>query len=158
MTNTPKKRIDSASRIIKASPQTIFQAFIDPEALVSWLPPEGMKGQIYEFDARNGRVFLMSLTYNDADHSSTGKTSEHTDVVQGRFLNLVPDEQIVQLIEFESNDPMFAGEMTMTWTFAIVQDGTEVTIVCENVPKGIRQEDHAVGLRSSLENLAFFVE
>jgi len=158
MTNTPKKRIDSASRIIKASPQTIFQAFIDPEALVSWLPPEGMKGQIYEFDARNGGVFLMSLTYNDADHSSTGKTSEHTDVVQGRFLNLVPDEQIVQLIEFESNDPMFAGEMTMTWTFAIVQDGTGVTIVCENVPEGIRQEDHAVGLRSSLENLAFFVE
>ncbi|MGG3281341.1 SRPBCC domain-containing protein [Paenibacillus solani] len=94
-----------------------------------------MKGQIYEFDARNGGVFLMSLTYNDEDHSSTGKTSEHTDVVQGRFLNLVPDEQIVQLIEFESNDPMFAGEMTMTWTFAIVQDGTEVTIVYENVPK-----------------------
>jgi uncharacterized protein YndB with AHSA1/START domain len=159
MTNTPSnKRTDSGSRVIMASPRTIYQAFIDPEALVSWLPPEGMKGHIYAFDAREGGAYQMSLTYVGTDHSTLGKTSEHADVVRGIFLKLVPDERIVQLVEFESEDPAFAGAMTMTWTLVAVPEGTKVTIVCENVPEGIRQEDHDAGLRSTLENLAAFTE
>jgi uncharacterized protein YndB with AHSA1/START domain len=153
-----KKRTDSASRVIMASPRTIYKAFVDPEALVSWLPPEGMKGHIYEFNARDGGAYRMSLTYVGMDHSTIGKTSEHTDVVRGRFLELVPDERIVQLVEFESEDPEFAGAMTMTWILATIPEGTEVTIVCENVPEGIRQDDHEAGMRSTLENLAAFTE
>jgi hypothetical protein len=64
----------------------------------------------------------------------------------------------VQLVEFDSEDPVFAGEMIMTWTLAAVSEGTTVTIVCENVPEGVRKEDHDVGLRSTLENLAVFTE
>ncbi|MCD9025469.1 SRPBCC family protein [Cohnella silvisoli] len=159
MTNSSsKKRTDSASRVIMSSPRTIYKAFVDPKALVSWLPPKGMIGHIYEFDARNGGAYRMSLTYVGTDHSTIGKTSEHADVVQGRFLELVPDERVVQLVEFESEDPAFAGTMTMTWSLAAVPEGTEVTIVCENVPEGIRQDDHAAGLSSSLENLAAFTE
>jgi len=159
MTNrADPKRIDSATRVIKASQQTIYKACIDPEAWLAWLPPKGMIGQIYEFDARNGGTYRMSLTYVEAEHAVHGKTTENTDVVQGRFLELVPDERIVQLVEFESNDPMFAGAMTMIWTFSAVPGGTEVSIICENVPEGIRQEDHIVGLKSSLENLSIFVE
>lgn len=159
MTNeSNKKRTDSASRVIIASPQTIYKAFIEPESLVSWLPPKGMKGHIYAFDARDGGAFRMSLTYDGTDHSTIGKTSEHTDVVQGRFLKLVQDERIVQLVEFESKDPAFAGAMTMTWTLTTVPEGTEVTIVCDNVPEGIRKDDHDAGLRGSLENLAAFTE
>jgi uncharacterized protein YndB with AHSA1/START domain len=153
-----KKRIDSASRVIKASPRTIYQAFLDPEALVSWLPPAGMSGHIYEFDARDGGAYRMSLTYVGTEHSTLGKTSEHADVFQGRFLELVPDERIVQLVEFESDDPMFAGAMTMTWTLSAVPEGTDVTIICKNVPEGIRQDDHDAGMRSTLENLAAFTE
>jgi uncharacterized protein YndB with AHSA1/START domain len=153
-----EKRIDSASRIILASRQTIYQAFLDPETLVSWLPPGGMRGHIYAFDAREGGTYRMTLTYEGATHSVSGKTSEHSDVVRGRFLELVPDTRIVQLVEFESEDPTFAGAMTMTWSLAAVPGGTEVTITCENVPEGIRQEDHDAGLRSTLENLAAFTE
>ncbi|WP_123040539.1 SRPBCC family protein [Cohnella candidum] len=152
------KRIDSVSRVIKASPQTIYKSFIDPEALVSWLPPKGMKGQIYEFDATNGGAYRMSLTYTDTKHAMPGKSSENTDIVKGRYLEFVPNERIVQLVEFESADPAYAGTMIMTWIFAEVSEGTEVTIVCENVPEGIRQDDHLLGMNASLENLALFTE
>ncbi|TJY43982.1 ATPase [Cohnella pontilimi] len=151
-------RTDSASRVIQASPQTIYHAFIDPQALVSWLPPEGMKGQIHQFDPREGGAYRMTLTYETSEHSTAGKTSEHEDVVQGTFLELVPDERVVQQVEFDSDDPAFSGTMTMTWTIKAVPEGTEVTIVCDNVPGGIRKEDHLAGFRSTLENLAAFTE
>jgi len=159
MTNTSgKTRTDSASRIIKAPRRTLYEAFLDPDALVSWLPPQGMESHLYGFDPREGGTYRMALTYRDAGHSAPGKTSEHADVVQTRFLELVPDERIVWRIEFESDDPAFDDAMTMTWTFADVSGGTEVTVVCENVPEAIRPEDHEVGMKSSLENLAAFTE
>jgi len=158
MTSSSKNRTDSASRVIKTSPQTIYEAFTDPGSLISWLPPKGMKGNIHEFEARVGGTYRMSLTYTDTDHSNKGKTSEHVDVVQGRFLEFIPNTRIVQLVVFESDDPGFAGEMTMTWSLVAVPDGTTVTVVCGNVPEGIRQEDHDAGLRSTLENLAIFTE
>ncbi|MDB6103564.1 MAG: Aha1 domain family protein [Gammaproteobacteria bacterium] len=64
----------------------------------------------------------------------------------------------MQLVEFESDDPAFGGAMKMTWTLTAVPGGTEVAILCENVPEGIRHEDHAAGLKSTLENLAAFLE
>lgn len=100
----------------------------------------------------------MALTYSKGDQSTRGKTSEDTDVVEGRFLELVPDEQVVHLVMFESDDPVFAGEMKMRWSLSPVSGGTKVTITCENVPEGIRQEDHDAGLQSTLKNLAIFVE
>lgn len=156
--SSDNKRIDSASRVIKSAPRAIYQAFINPDALVSWLPPKDMKGHIDLFDAREGGTYQMSLTYVEKDQSTLGKTTEDTDVVEGTFLELVPDERIVQLIEFDSNDPSFAGTMTMSWTMAGVPEGTKVTIECENVPVGIRQDDHESGMRSTLENLAVFIE
>lgn len=159
MKNAPgEKRTDSASRVVRASPRTIYQAFVDPKALVSWLPPKGMKGQIHAFDPRVGGTYRMTLTYDEAGHATPGKTSDHADVVEGRFLELVPNERIVQRVEFESDDPAFAGAMTITWTLTPVPGGTNVTILCENVPEGIRQEDHDAGLRSTLDNLAAFTE
>lgn len=159
MTNASgKKRTDSASRVILASPRTIYQAFLDPEAVASSRPPEGMKGQIYAFDPREGGTFRMSFAYTDTDHTVRGKTSEHADVFQGRFLELVPNERIVELVEFESDDPAFAGAMTIITTLAAVSGGTEVTILCENVPSGIRPSDHQTGLTSTLKNLAAFTE
>jgi uncharacterized protein YndB with AHSA1/START domain len=152
------QRIDSASRVIKASLRTIYQAHIDPDALVSWLPPSGMRARIDGYNPREGGTYRMVLTYDQPNHSAPGKTSEHSDVVRGRFLELVPNERIVQLVEFESEDPAFAGEMKIAWTLTAVPEGTNVTIRCENVPAGIRHEDHEAGLRSTLDNLAAFAE
>jgi uncharacterized protein YndB with AHSA1/START domain len=156
MPNT--QRIDAASRVIKASRQAIYRAFLNPDALVKWLPPEGMTGRLYEFDPRDGGSYRMALIYEERGPSVRGKTSEDTDVVEGRFLELVPDERVVQVVKFRSDDPAFAGEMRMTWSLSSTPDGTMVTITCENVPEGIRPEDHDAGLRSTLDNLAQFVE
>jgi uncharacterized protein YndB with AHSA1/START domain len=153
-----QKRIDAASRVIATVPHTIFQAFVDPQALVSWLPPKGMKGRIDEFEPRVGGAYRMELTYEHPDPSAVGKTSAHSDIVRGRFLELFPDRRIVQEVEFESDDPAFAGTMKMTWTLTLVAAGTQVDVTCENVPEGIRPEDHEVGLKSTLENLAAFCE
>ncbi len=152
------KRTDSASRFIMAPPQTIYHAFLDPKAVASWRPPAGMNCQIYAFDPREGGTFRMSFTYTDTAHSTHGKTSKSTDVFHGQFVELVPNKRIVELVEFESDDPAFAGTMTVITTFGAVSGGTEVTIRCENVPGGIRPGDHQAGITSTLENLAAFTE
>ncbi|KQL55771.1 MULTISPECIES: SRPBCC domain-containing protein [Bacillaceae] len=151
------RRTDSASRIIVASPQTIYQSFLHPEALVSWLPPEGMSGHIDMFNPREGGTYRLTLTY-EMDHSNPGKTSENTDVSRVKFLELVPNKRIVQSVKFHSDDQEFLGEMKQTWLLESISEGTKVTIICENVPEGIRKEDHDTGLRSTLENLATFTE
>ena len=157
MAHPPSNRIDSASRVIAASPKTIYRAFMDPEALSSWLPPKGMSVHMDVFNPREGGAYKMTLRY-ESDHSNPGKTSDHTDVSQGTFLELVPDTKIVLAGQFDSEDPAFSGEMIQTWYLEAVLEGTKVTIICENVPEGIRKEDHDEGLSSTLENLAQFIE
>jgi uncharacterized protein YndB with AHSA1/START domain len=150
-------RTDRASRLIKATAAKVYRAFVDPQALVRWLPPEGMTGEILAFDPRAGGGYRMALRYQGEDHPS-GKSDEDGDLVEVRFLKLVPDKLILQAADFESDDPAFAGTMTMSWTFEPAEGGTRVAIVCENVPQGITRRDHEVGLKSSLKNLAAFVE
>jgi uncharacterized protein YndB with AHSA1/START domain len=152
------RRVDSASRIIAASPAVIYRAHMDPQALISWLPPEGMKGRVERFEPRVGGTYRMVLTYEQPSSATPGKTSDDSDAVEGRFVELIEDRLIAQVVKFESDDPAFAGEMKITWTFTAVAGGTEVTVRCENVPPGIRPEDHAEGLASSLENLAIYCE
>ena len=151
-------RSDRASRLIKAPIATVYRAFIEPDALARWLPPEGMSGEILAFDARAGGGYRMALSYDGEDHAAPGKTSEDGDVVEVRFLKLVPNKLILQAAEFVSEDPAFAGTMTMSWTFEADGAATRVAIVCENVPGGIRKHEHVAGLKSSLANLAAFVE
>jgi uncharacterized protein YndB with AHSA1/START domain len=146
------------SRIIKAPRRAIYRAFLDRDAMLSWLPPKGMKGQMHEFDAREGGGYRMSLTYLEPGHSQRGKTSAHTDIARVRFVEMIRDERIVEQVEFESKDPAFSAPMTLTWTLADDPRGTEVTVSCENAPEGIAPADHEAGIRSSLENLAAFTE
>lgn len=123
----------------------------------SWLPPRGMTGRMLAFDFREGGFYRMRLTYNDADHPP-GKSSESSDEVEVRFLKLIKDTCIEQGVVFNSENPGFSGSMKVTWTFLPVPQGTEVTVRCENVPEGIRPDDHEAGLASTLENLAEFTE
>ena len=151
------KTIDEEKRAIRAQPSEIYQAFESREALESWLPPKGMTGNVLAFTFCEGGGYRMRLTYNEPSHPS-GKTSENSDEVEVRFLRLIANRRIEQLVDFQSEKPEFAGSMKMTWSFASVGEGTEVTVRCENVPEGIRPEDHEAGLASTLDNLANFTE
>ena len=147
-------RVDTASKIIAASPETIYQAFIDRDALLAWLPPDGMTAEILEFEPRPGGAFRMALRYPQAGR---GKTTDDTDVVDAEFAELVPGKRVVQLVKFKSDDPAFAGTMRMVWDLEPVPEGTRVIILAEDVPEGISKEDHDTGLRSSLDNLEAYV-
>ena len=142
------------SRIIRARPEQLYQAFIDPAALVAWLPPAEMTGKIHEFDARVGGGYRMSPFYPPDERAHRGKTSDREDMVDVRFVELTPARWIVEAVSFVTTDPALSGEMTMTATFDEVTGGTEVTLLFENLPPGLRAEDNEAGARLSLEQLA----
>ena len=150
-------RTDSASRRVAAAPERVYRAFVEPDALAAWLPPAGMHGVFERFDLRPGGGYRLVLTYADAS-SAPGKTTAGTDVVEARFVEIVPGVRVVQAVDFVADDPAFAGTMTMTWQVTATDDGSRVDIRADDVPSGISAEDHAAGLSSSLENLAAFLE
>jgi uncharacterized protein YndB with AHSA1/START domain len=147
-------RTDRSSIVIPAPRERIYAALLDPSALETWLPPDNMRGRVLEFDARPGGGYRMELTYLDG---SRGKSSEHSDITQVTFVDLLPGERIVQRVAFDSDDPSFAGTMTMTWSLTETRDGTQVEVRADDVPPGIPPDDHASGLVSSLENLAGYL-
>src|SRR5688572_21634612 len=138
-------RTDTASRVIAAPPERVYAAFVDPDALVAWLPPGDMSGRFERFDARPGGSYRMVLTYADAS-GAPGKATADSDIVEARFVDVVPDERVVQAVDFVSDDPAFAGTMTMTWEVTEVDDGSRVEFRADDVPDGISAEDHAAGL------------
>lgn len=141
--------------MIAAAPDRVHAALVDPDALLQWLPPSGMTGRFERYDARPGGGYRLVLTYEEA--ASAGKSGADSDVVEARFVEIVPGVRVVQAVEFESDDPAYAGTMRMTWTLAPVEGGTRVEIRAEDVPPGISAEDHAAGLASSLRNLADYL-
>lgn len=150
-------RTDTAARVVAASPARVYAALVDPDALAAWLPPEGMSGRVERFDARPGGSYRMVLSYADAS-AAPGKATADSDVVDVRFVDLVPGVRVVQAVDFVSDDPAYAGTMTMTWELTRVEGGTRVEVRAEDVPAGISAEDHAAGLASSLANLAQHLE
>ena len=151
------RRTDTGSRMIAASPERVWAALVDPEALLAWLPPGEMTGRFERFDARPGGSYRMVLTYPDAS-GTAGKATTDSDIVEVRFVDIVPGERVVQAVDFVSDDPANAGTMTMTWEVTAVDARTRVDIVAEDVPEGISAHDHAAGLASSLTKLAAYLE
>ena len=149
-------RTDSASRLVGAPLHTVFAALIDQDALAAWLPPGGMTASFERFDPVPGGSYVLTLTYDDPS-GSPGKATADTDIVEARYVDIVPDVRVVQAVDFRSDDPAFAGTMTMTWEVTPVDGGTRVEFRAEDVPDGISAEDHQTGLSSSLENLARYV-
>ncbi|HZB72678.1 MAG TPA: SRPBCC domain-containing protein, partial [Acidimicrobiales bacterium] len=134
-----------------------YAALVDAEALAAWLPPAGMTASFERFDPRPGGSYRLVLTYTDSAVAS-GKSTPDSDIVEARYVDLVPGSRVVQAVDFASDDPAFAGTMTMTWEVRAVDGGARVDITAEDVPDGISAEDHAAGLASSLANLAEYVE
>jgi uncharacterized protein YndB with AHSA1/START domain len=131
----------------------VFHALVDREALEAWLAPDGMTARFERFDPRPGGSYRLILTYLDTMFAGA-KSTVDADIVEARFVDIVPGERVVQAVDFESDDPAFAGTMTMTWAIRAVESGTLVEFVADDVPVGITAEDHAAGMASSLENLA----
>lgn len=140
-----------------ASPERVWSALVDPVALLAWLPPGGMTARFERFDARPGGSYRMVLTH-PAGSGATGKATADSDVVEARFVDIAPGERVVQALDFESDDPAYAGTMIMTWKLTPVDAGTRVDIIAEDVPDGISAQDHAEGIASSLAKLAAYVE
>lgn len=150
------KRVDAASRWIAASPDAVYGAFAEPGAIERWLPPDDMTGAMRHFDFREGGSYRMRLTY-PASQRGHGKTSEDADEVAVRLTRLVPGRSIEQEIDFQSEDPAFGRTMRMTWALVPERDGTLVTVRAEDVPEGIRPDDHVAAMTASLDQLARFL-
>ena len=144
------------SQHVKAPRPAVYQALLDANAIAKWRVPAGMGSHIHEFEAREGGSFRISLTYDAPD--SAGKSAAHTDTYHGRFLRLVPNEQVVEEFEFETADRALKGTMTMTTTLADAGDGTDVVIVHHDIPDAIPAADNETGTRMALANLARLVE
>jgi uncharacterized protein YndB with AHSA1/START domain len=145
------------SRHIKAPRADVYRALLDARAVAAWKVPSGMTSLVHAFDAREGGAFRVSLTYSEP--TGAGKTTEHTDTYHGHFLKLVPNEQVVEVVEFETTDPAMRGEMTITTTLADADDGgTDLHAVHDGLPDGVVPADNETGWRESLARLAALVE
>ena len=115
------------TRRVNAPRAIVYRALLDERAVATWKVPTGMTSHVHAFDAREGGSFRISLTY-DAP-TGTGKTTAHTDTYHGRFVKLVTNKQVVEVVEFETTDPALRGEMTITISLDDADGGTDVLAV-----------------------------
>jgi uncharacterized protein YndB with AHSA1/START domain len=134
-------------RVLRATPERIYRAFLDPDAMAKWLPPHGFTGKVHHLEAKVGGTYKMSFT-----NFSTGKG--HT--FGGAYLELVPNERIRHTDTFD--DPNLPGEMQTTIVLKPVFCGTELSIVQEGIPEAIPPEACYLGWQESLTLLAQLVE
>jgi uncharacterized protein YndB with AHSA1/START domain len=134
-------------RVLRCTPDKVYKAFLDPEAMVKWLPPHGFTGKIHTMDARVGGSYRMSFT-----NFGTGKSHSFG----GTYVELTPHERIRYTDQFEN--PGLPGQMQVTVTFKAVLCGTELTILQEGLPDTIPVEFCYLGWQESLNLLAHVVE
>ena len=134
-------------RVLRAKPERIYRAFLDPDAMAKWLPPHGFTGKVHHLDARVGGSYKMSFT-----NFSTGKSHSFG----GKYVEMVPGERLRYTDQFD--DPNLPGEMQTTITFRKVSVGTDLSIVQEGVPEVIPPEACYLGWQESLTLLAALVE
>ena len=141
---------------IRAPRATVYRALLDAEAVAKWKVPDGMTCEVHQWEPREGGALRVSLTYDEPTRAS--KTVAHTDTYHGRFVKLVPNEQVVEVDEFETTDPAMSGPMTITITLADKDGGTELVAVHDGLPAGVSPADNELGWRLSLAKLATIVE
>lgn len=134
-------------RVLRAPPERVYRAFLDPDAMTKWIPPHGFIGKVHHMDARAGGSYRMSFT-----NFGTGKSH----AFGGRYVELVPHERIRYTDQFD--DPNLPGEMQVTISLNKVACGTELHIVQEGIPPAIPVESCYLGWQESLSLLAHLVE
>lgn len=134
-------------RVLRATPERIYRAFLNPDALAKWLPPHGFTGKVHHMDAKVGGTYKMSFT---------NFTTGHSHSFGGEYLELVPNERIRHTDKFD--DPNLPGEMQVTISLKQVSCGTELQVVQEGIPEVIPAEACYLGWQESLILLAQLVE
>ena len=134
-------------RVLRSTPERVYRAFLDADAMAKWLPPNGFTGKVHHLEAKVGGTYKMSFT-----NFSTG----HSHSFGGEYLELVPNERIRHADKFD--DPNLPGVMQTTISIAKVLVGTEVNIVQEGIPEVIPLEACYLGWQESLALLAKLVE
>jgi uncharacterized protein YndB with AHSA1/START domain len=143
-------------QLINAPRERVYDALLDPAAVRRWKVPADMTSQVHEFDAREGGAIRISLTYQAPDRA--GKTEGRTDTYHGRFVTLVPNELVVEVDEFETDDDALRGEMTITIRLSDADGATELVAEHDGLPAGVSQADNEVGWREALARLTALVE
>lgn len=141
---------------VKAPRAKVYRALLDARAIAAWRVPPGMTSHVHVFEPREGGRVRVSLTYDSP--TETGKSAAHTDTYHGHFVKLVQDEQVVEVVEFETAEPSLQGEMTLTLTLTDADGGTEVLAIHEGLPPGVPAADNETGWHLSLARLAALVE
>jgi len=134
-------------RVLRATPERIYRAFLDPDALAKWLPPNGFTGKVHQMDAKVGGGYKMSFT---------NFTSGNSHSFGGKYMELKPHERIRYTNQFDN--PGLPGEMTTTVTIKKVSVGTELNVLQEGIPSAIPAEACYLGWQESLTLLAKLVE
>lgn len=143
-------------RRVAALRADVYRALLDPTAVARWRVPDGMTAHVLQWDAREGGHIRVSLTYDARD--AQGKTSAQTDTYHGRFVQLVPNELVVEVDEFEAVDPALQGEMTITIRLADADGGTEIDATHDGLPRGVSPADNEIGWNMALDKLAALLE
>ena len=133
------------SRHVNATRSAVYRALLDAGAVERRRVPDGMTSQVLEFDPREGGAFRVSLTYDAPERA--GKSASRTDTYHGHFARLIPDRQVVEVMEFESADPQLRTVMTVTTTLSDADGGTEVLLVHEGIPADVPPADNETGTR-----------
>lgn len=144
------------SRHVNAHRADVYRALLDARSVASWMVPTGMTSHVHVFNAHEGGSFRITLSYDEP--TATGKTTAHTDTYRGHFVRLVPNEQVVEVMEFETTDATMRGEMMVTFTLTDADGDTDVLAVHDNLPPGVSPADNEIGWRMALDKLAALVE
>ena len=137
---------------IAAPPAVVYRLLLDPAAIAAWKVPDGMTCQVHCFDAREGGRFRVSLTYTDRD--AVGKSSAHTDTYEGSFVRLVPDQEVVERLAFDTPDARMQGWMTACYRLRATAAGTELLAIHSDLPAGVSLADNKTGWAMALHKLA----
>ncbi len=141
---------------LRAPRERVYRALTDARAIGRWRVPPAMRSEVHAFDVRVGGAIRVSLTYDDP--GAAGKTGAHTDTYHGRFAELVPNERVVEALEFETDDPALQGTMRVSFELRDEPGGTCLLARHDGVPAGVSPADNEKGWRESLARLAALVE
>ncbi|HUD92516.1 SRPBCC domain-containing protein [Sphingobium sp.] len=149
------ERVDSASRVILASPSILFRTFRDTETLKAWRVPDGVIGSFTALQPRTGGGYQLKLQYGD---ERIGLSAPGMDLIEGRFAKFQPDEHVVEQVRFIGRDGGTAGTMKFETLINPVSGGTQVTLRASALPDAIDAKDHEDALAASLRRLAMLTE
>ncbi|MEV0064704.1 SRPBCC domain-containing protein [Nocardia sp. NPDC050718] len=141
---------------INAPRGSVYQLLIDPEAVRAWMVPDGMVSEVHRFEPEEGGVFSITVTQDE--FTAAGTTEQQHHAYYGRFLSLVPEERVMEVLEFVTEIPDMAGAQTITFTLADADGGTDLEVLHEGVPPGMTLADNEVAWEVALAKMVALVE